>query len=445
MPGAKARLRLDGADPINRGLLGFWPTDEASGSIVRDISPFASNGIITNGAGRVFDTRGRSVSYNGSTQYWGSTHNQGIQNGFSASAWINLGAGVGANQAILSSMHQFDLTILWQISSGTTMQFWADTRVNNSSSSAFSDVRGKVVHVGVSWAPDRTTRFFLNGVAIGSSSTAADVVSPIAGWNIGRYGVPAARYFTGRIGQVRTWGRVLQPREFMRLYADPWAGTERPLSRVYSATPSVAVALTGQAATFSAGTIAPTSTVAASGQAATFATGTAAPSLTVPVVGQDATFAAGTVGVAGDVTVALTGQAATFATGTISADVATGDTHDGFVRRSRRQRALDAADRRRRDELAQEATALRLSLEAAMGMAAEVVDTAPVEAVEAVQTVAKRAARMVPDLADMAPEPALLAAARNLVEQVHAAVAEAERRRALAEDDEDVLMLLRAL
>lgn len=122
----------------------------------------------------------------------------------------------------------------------------------------------------------------------------------------------------------------------------------------------------------------------------------------------------------------------------------TGDTHDGFKRRSRRERAAAAADRRRRDEMAQEAVALRLSLEAAMGMAAEVAEDTPAEAVEAVQAVAKQAARLVPTLADTRADEALLASARDAVTALRAAVAEAERARLLAEDDEDVFMLLRA-
>lgn len=122
-----------------------------------------------------------------------------------------------------------------------------------------------------------------------------------------------------------------------------------------------------------------------------------------------------------------------------------GDTHDGFKRRSRRERALAAAERRRRDEMAQEAVALRLSLEAAMGMAAEVPDDTPAEAVEAVEAVARQAARLVPTLADSRADEALLAAAREAVAALRAAVEEAERARALAEDDEEVFMLLRAL
>ena len=121
-----------------------------------------------------------------------------------------------------------------------------------------------------------------------------------------------------------------------------------------------------------------------------------------------------------------------------------GDTHDGFIRRTRRQRALDAAERQRRSEAAQEAVALRLSLEAAMGLAAEVVEDAPQPVADVVGTATREAARFVPMLA-RGPAPEVLQAANDAIVALRSAIAAADRARMLAEDDEDVLMLLRAL
>jgi hypothetical protein len=123
---------------------------------------------------------------------------------------------------------------------------------------------------------------------------------------------------------------------------------------------------------------------------------------------------------------------------------AEGDTHDGFIRRSRRQRAMDAAERQRRSEAAQEAVALRLSLEAAMGLAAEVVEDAPKPVADVVGTATREAARFVPMLA-RGPAPEVLQAANDAIVALRTAIAAADRARMLAEDDEEVLMLLRAL
>ena len=117
-----------------------------------------------------------------------------------------------------------------------------------------------------------------------------------------------------------------------------------------------------------------------------------------------------------------------------------GDTHDGFLRRSRRQRALEAAERRRDAERLADARALRLELEAALGMAADAVEEAPAPAVEAVRE-AVAVVRALPPVA-----PAIdFAAARAAVSDLLAAIEAARRAKELADDDEDVEILLRAL
>lgn len=78
----------------------------------------------------------------------------------------------------------------------------------------------------------------------------------------------------------------------------------------------VSVTLTGQAATFSAGTLASAKTVALSGQAATAATGTLVGSLAVPITGQSMTASQGTLSPA--LALSLSGQAVTLALGTLA-------------------------------------------------------------------------------------------------------------------------------
>lgn len=404
---AKARLRLDGADPINAGLLGFWPLAENGGNIALDISPLRGSGLLTNAPSRVVGRMGRGVALNGSTQYIATTRAQSLTT-FSAVAWINVTPASGYNRAILSSMRGVDNTILWQISDGQTMEFWANTAVPNASSGTFADVRGTWACVGVSWDVGRSTKFYVAGRLIGTSSTSGDIQSPITGWNLGRYGVPAARYFNGSLAMVRTWGRVLQPVEFMRLYRDPWAGTARRPLR---------------------GIVVP---------------GTAYP-LDAQPVGYKYTPA--DVGLEYRRTLAAEGVIYHYAPANVALNyypAATGDTHDGFVRRTRRQRAMDAAERQRRSEAAQEAVALRLSLEAAMGLAAEAVEDAPQPVADVVETATREAARYVPMLA-RGPAPEVLQAANEAIVALRSAIAAADRARMLAEDDEDVLMLLRAL
>lgn len=83
-------------------------------------------------------------------------------------------------------------------------------------------------------------------------------------------------------------------------------------------TPSTNVPVLGKSATFTAGTLTPNTAVPLTGQAATFTAGTLTPSAAVPLAGQSATFTAGTLAPSNDSTVALTGQAATFTAGTLA-------------------------------------------------------------------------------------------------------------------------------
>jgi hypothetical protein len=125
-----------------------------------------------------------------------------------------------------------------------------------------------------------------------------------------------------------------------------------------------------------------------------------------------------------------------------------GDTHDGFLRRSRRQRALEAAERRRDAERLADARALRLELEAALGMAADAVEEAPPVAVEAIAAAIKEGAAI--SAAINAPisaaiPPVDFAATRAAIADLLAAIETARRAKELADDDEDVEILLRAL
>lgn len=175
----------------------------------------------------------------------------------------------------------------------------------------------------------------------------------------------------------------------------------------------------------------------------------ATPSATGPL---SATIA-GTVDITASVSAALALDATITGTVPITAQITAtsgsgaGDTHDGYLRRSRRQRAIEAAERRREAERLADAQALRLELQAAMGMAADVVAEAPQPAVEAVREAVAVVAGI--QRGDSNWIAALDRAAMNdmraAIAELLAAIEAAQRAKALADDDEDVEILLRAL
>lgn len=81
--------------------------------------------------------------------------------------------------------------------------------------------------------------------------------------------------------------------------------------------PATSKALSGQALTGSAGVFAPASSVALSGQVAASAAGTVAPGVSIALTGQAVSIALGTISAGGDVTLALTGQVVSLASGTL--------------------------------------------------------------------------------------------------------------------------------
>lgn len=83
-----------------------------------------------------------------------------------------------------------------------------------------------------------------------------------------------------------------------------------------------AVALTANTATFTAGSMVISSSLAISGLTATFSSGTLLPSISLTLSGQTATFAAGTLSPSGDVTVSISGLTGTFTAGSLSPAIA---------------------------------------------------------------------------------------------------------------------------
>lgn len=98
------------------------------------------------------------------------------------------------------------------------------------------------------------------------------------------------------------------------------AAGEAATASAGSLVPSSSLALAGEAATASAGTLTQGSSVALSGEASTAAAGTLAPSVTIGLTGESVTASAGTItyNASGDTSVALSGQAVTASAGTLA-------------------------------------------------------------------------------------------------------------------------------
>jgi hypothetical protein len=403
MPGAKAGIRLDGADPINRGLAGFWPMVDHGGRVARDISGYGRHATFSATPARVPSKWGRAP-------FFLRTPNRATATQLPSMTGLTMAFWMAADVASASGYHgrpfssdgttTARMSFAWDHPDPAYRQAWTTYSGGSNIVVPYpTTLSARQTYFLAATTDGNTLSIYLDGNLVGS--TTGSTIS--AGSGVVNLGGASANtsWWTGRAGAFRIWNRALTPPEMMRLYQNAWAGTARAGRPVPFFLPNLSATIDG--------TVPITAEISAQLQLA------ATIDATIPVTAE--------------------------ITATLEPNPDVGDTHDGFMRRSRRQRAAEAAEQRRRITLAEEAVALRLELEAAMGMAAEVAEEAPAAAVEAVQTAAKAARVAVPAVPDVEG----LAVARQAVAALMAAVEEARQAKALADDDEEVLMLLRAL
>lgn len=479
-----ANPRLDAGDSINRGLEFWYPINEPTGDFLRDISPQQRHARQSvGGAGqyaRPVTPIGRTLQQIGGAYKYFSVdgYSWPADSTISASWWQYVPTGQQLGVFYFQGINAISADFPY----GTDI-FWCYGTEAGRLTLSYSSFFDKWVHFVATSDRARRSCVYANGVLFGSGTVGGSLPSSYTPLQIGLASTSA------HISNLRVWrNRIITPGEAARLYREPWAGTlpgnlrSRRTFRSSGGTTyndTIADAVTG-AESFATrlvavGTISDAATAAESNatamtmrsalsDAVTAAEASAASQvmpnpITDDVIGGEAfgTTAVFNSALSDGATASdsVEGSVSTTYNEAIADDVTasdtmegelpnTGDTHDGFKRRTRRQRALDAAERQRREDMATEARALRLSLEAAMGMAAEAAEEAPPQAAEALQE-ATEAARVVPAVLARQVDWVALQAARDAVTALHTAIEAAARAKALADDDEDVEILLRAL
>jgi len=322
---------------------------------------------------------------------------------------------------------------------GSWVAGWADgtdKRISVSATGLYSN--GETVVAGLTWGPGGQTSY-VKGRAVGTGAAATYASTAGSTFTVGNYANIYPWNTSGGIYYALSFDRELSPTEMAEAAADPWWWARQPARRRISDAPTDLSAEI-------AGTVDITASVAATLALDATIAGTVDVTASVAATTTLDAEIAGTVPITADISAQLDRLAEIAGTIPVTASITAfieggaGDTHDGFLRRSRRQRALEAAERRRDAERLADARALRLELEAALGMAADAVEEAPAPAVEAVRE-AVAVVRALPPVA-----PAIdFAAARAAVADLLAAIEAARRAKELADDDEDVEILLRAL
>lgn len=377
MPGAKARIRLDGADPINNGLAGFWPLMDGAGSRARNAVSAQSAALISSPA---WTARGLTWASGSYVEAPANTAYDFVRGG-TVSFWVR---GLYASQITYGN--------LFSKASGGVTEWSLFREAATTALSLYSlAAAGQVTFAGalfqeimdgrlnhVCYTQNGTTAtIYINGRSRDSKTITAPTYQSLPL----RFGndAGATGYINGQMQSVRFFNRALLPAEVARLGRDPWAGTARGRAPVPFIYPPLSATITG----------------------------------TIPITAE--------------------------ITATLQPFVVDGaDTHDG-IKRSRRLRRIEALRQRADDERLADAQALRLSLEAALGLAAEMpTDDAP-RVAEAVQRAPKPAEVDWRRVADDAEQYARLS---TVVARLSTLVQAEAKRRADADDDDDAAFLL---
>lgn len=243
MPVGRPRPRLLGADPINRGLVGFWPLSEGAGNIALDLSPNRNTGIAENSVGRAATLYGKAATFAGGGS-GAANVNLGTLDGFASaqtqlaiSAWV-YPTSVSDVKTIFS--HYLNYTISGQLAKLLIVNAGVLEWYSTKSSGVYQTATGPSVsagvwqHVGVSVSGPTSGPSVV--LWVGRSTTTATFTAtgtPYSPMNhrIGASDLSLSGFSHGWNGAlicVRAWNRPLLPNERARIFEDPWAGTAAP-------------------------------------------------------------------------------------------------------------------------------------------------------------------------------------------------------------------------
>jgi hypothetical protein len=246
------RLEVDRLDRINRNLLGWWPLNEAGGSVARDLSPYRRHGVLENAPSRLTMPRGWAASFPGggagapNINLGAPAHFNALQVPLTISAWVKPTYSSG-NRTVFAQyesfsapggmpkmlrLEGFNLVYYGTDAGGGLYQFVSAAGV------IAQDIWCHVAAVVSGGLSAPRVALYVNGKQVASASFAAMNASPNTA-AVSRIGTstlalnyPAAEGFVGPIQDVRLFGRAAPDDDIRRLAREPWAGAVAPEDRL---------------------------------------------------------------------------------------------------------------------------------------------------------------------------------------------------------------------
>lgn len=230
-------LILDRAHPLSRGLVGWWPLNEAGGTRAADMVS-GNFGTLTNGPTWAGSTLGSAVKLDGANDYISIPHSPAlaITADITVAIWSMMTTATGYMQLVNKSANPSPYPRPFQLTQvgGTGAMIWG--RGNGSApggtdavvSNAVAPV-GRWSHWAGTWA-NGVFKIYYNG-GFDNSATASPTCSdgglPVY---IGTRADGAATLWSGGTAHLRIYNRALSALEIAQLYADPMAGARPQFS-----------------------------------------------------------------------------------------------------------------------------------------------------------------------------------------------------------------------
>ena len=208
---------------LNDELVGYWPMDEGSGSVLtRDDSGWGSVGLLTN----ITDSNwkdgisGKCIDFNGTDEYIDCSNNSAlnITNEISISAWIYINT--GASDCVIigkTSTGVFQYMMYYDSGAGNIRGYLENGGVGSSANGSI--VTNKWIHVVMVY--NKTdVRYYIDDVLSGTPFSKTDSIT-FTNYNvyIGKYGT--GYHFDGKIDEVRIYNRDLNTGEVEYLFTHP--------------------------------------------------------------------------------------------------------------------------------------------------------------------------------------------------------------------------------
>ena len=234
-------LGLDWSNPINEGLVGYWPFIEGGGPAVGDYSGRGNNVTLLNGAAATgWEVLGSgSVLSLDNPSPWDSAL-QGtpilLNSKMTVSGFFYLDSTSFANRlGLFTCKDDYDqngVGLTWHPRGDIFLEFntyaWKAYSVDTS-------ILDRLIHIAAVFNADGTSYVYIDGDQTKSIDTSGQTITDAsADVSIGHYGdLSVPRGSTAKFGQLSFYQRLLTPVEIQQLYADQWAGWRSPSTSVF--------------------------------------------------------------------------------------------------------------------------------------------------------------------------------------------------------------------